>query len=72
MVVRNGWLVWRSRWPEPGLTAVLRWWAVTLLLTGLRAIDLRGGEPLRGFREALGRLSGAVSVIGETPGRMPV
>lgn len=72
MVVRNGWMVWRSRWPDPGTSATLRWWAVTILLALLRLIDFRHTGHTSGPVEAAGRLAGAFSLFGETPGGMKV
>lgn len=62
MVVRNGWYVWRQRWPSPPLSARLKWWGITFLLLLLRAPQ--GGS---GFVEACGRLAGAVEVIWRPP-----
>lgn len=72
MVVRNGWMVWRSRWPDPGTGAKLRWWAVTVLLALLRLIDFRNTGHTRGPVEAAGRLAGAFSLLNETPGGITV
>src|SRR5207247_932846 len=32
MVVRNGWFVWRRRWPNPGFVSCCKWWAITSVL----------------------------------------
>lgn len=71
MVVRNGWLVWRCRWPNPGTSAILRWWAVTVLLALFRLVDFRRSLRASGPAEAAGRLAGAFSLAGLTPGRLP-
>lgn len=69
MVVRNGWYVWRERWPQPGVVDRLKWWMTTALLTGCRAADsLRGGEGLNAFKEAAGRCWGMVSLPMTTSG----
>ena len=36
MVVRNGWYVWRVKFPKPSLKAKLKWHSITLLLIGIR------------------------------------
>jgi GT2 family glycosyltransferase len=67
MVVRNGWFVWRRRWPQPGMSDRARWWAVTLLLALCRLADLRGTSKLHGPSEAFGRLYGAARVLWKSP-----
>ncbi len=72
MTVRNGWKVWRLRWPSPSWPDRGRWWATTLLLAGCRLIDaVRGpGRTARiaAATEALGRLWGAVTLLWDRPG----
>ncbi len=63
MVVRNGWYVWRQRWPDPSLINRMKWWLITFLLAILRLPDFRG----QGFKEALGRFSGCLSVLFNPP-----
>ncbi len=68
MVVRNGWLVWRRRWPQPPRTARLRWWATTALLTLCQLGEaVRGPERAQALTEACGRLSGMASVLWKRP-----
>ena len=55
MVVRNGWFVWRRRWPRPGFADRARWWATTLVLAGCRLASGAGGRQAA-LLEALGRL----------------
>ncbi|HLF51241.1 glycosyltransferase family 2 protein [Flavobacterium sp.] len=40
MVVRNGWYVWRVKYPNPSLKAQLKWHAITLLLTAIRFTNI--------------------------------
>jgi GT2 family glycosyltransferase len=63
MVVRNGWRVWRLRWPSPPWPDRARWWGVTLLLAACRLVDAARG-PRRGeaLAEALGRFRAAVAL----------
>lgn len=63
MVVRNGWFVWRRRWPQPGLTDRAHWWATTLVLAGCR---LAGGSQVA-LLEALGRLWAMPGVLLRPP-----
>jgi len=62
MVVRNGWYVWRQRWPRPSAWDRMQWWSVTMLLTLCRLVDARQGGLLHGIEEALGRMAGAASI----------
>ncbi len=65
MVVRNGWFVWRQRWPDPKLIDRLKWWEITLLLALLRLFDIRSQGP----KEALGRFAGCFDVLFDPPMR---
>ena len=68
MVVRNGWYVWRQRWPHPPLGAVLRWWAVSLLLILCRLGDVvRGPQRGQALTEALGRGWGMLCLLAQKP-----
>ncbi len=67
MVARNGWYVWRQRWPHPGLGDRCRWWCVTLLLTLCRAANVFSATPRVAGAEALGRLWGALGVLIRPP-----
>jgi GT2 family glycosyltransferase len=62
MVVRNGWSVWKERWPNPSLADRFRWWCVTLLLASCRMADFRDPR-FQGVEEALGRFYGAMQVL---------
>ncbi len=68
MVVRNGWFVWRRRWPAPPLAERTRWWGTTMLLTLCQlGAALRGPRRLQAATEAGGRLSGMASVLWRQP-----
>lgn len=67
MVVRNGWYVWRQRWPRPSARDRIRWWSITLLLILFRLVDARNGGVLRSVEEALGRLIGAAFLLIDPP-----
>lgn len=68
MVVRNGWRVWRLRWPSPSWPDRGRWWATTLLLAVCRLGDaVRGPERTEALTEALGRLWGSATLLWDRP-----
>lgn len=68
MVVRNGWFVWRRRWPHPALIDRLRWWAITLLLIACRFGDVvRGPRRRQSLSEAIGRLFGIATLLISRP-----
>ena len=71
MVVRNGWYVWRQRWPDPPRRAGRHWWAISLLLTGCRLGDVvRGPQRRQALAEALGRGWGMLCLLGRKPARV--
>jgi GT2 family glycosyltransferase len=68
MTVRNGWRVWRLRWPSPSWPDRGRWWATTLLLVGCRLADaVRGPGRSAAAAEALGRLWGSATLLWNAP-----
>ena len=57
MVVRNGWYVWRVRYPSPSLKAKLKWHAITLLLANIRLVNsITGPDRKNAFMDYLGRM----------------
>jgi GT2 family glycosyltransferase len=69
MVVRNGWFVWRRRWPNPPAASNLRWWATTIVLTLCKLGDtVRGPARTQSLTEALGRMRGMVAVLSGNQG----
>lgn len=68
MVTRNGWFVWRRRWPEPSWPDRMRWWAITVLLSLCRLGDaVRGPMRSRALGEAIGRFWGMARLLASTP-----
>jgi len=56
MVVRNGWYIWRVKYPDPSLKARMKWHAVTLLLTGIRFSNtFTAAKKKEALTESLGR-----------------
>ena len=65
MVIRNGYYVWKLKYPDPGSKAVLKWHITAFLLTLIRGLNLlTGPERLDAFREFLGRITGWFSLWG--------
>jgi GT2 family glycosyltransferase len=64
MVVRNGWYVWRLRFPNPTLSARLKWNATVLLLAFFRFLNVvTGPQRMEAFAEFRGRLAAWVLLI---------
>jgi glycosyltransferase involved in cell wall biosynthesis len=68
MVVRNGWYVWRVKYPDPTIKARLKWHFTMLLLTLVRfGNSLTTEEKKEAFTEGLGRTSGWWSLLWNKP-----
>jgi len=68
MVLRNGWYVWRVKYPNPSLKARLKWHATAMLLTKIRLLNvLTTSKRKEAFTESLGRLVGWFSLIFNAP-----
>jgi GT2 family glycosyltransferase len=68
MVVRNGWYVWRVKYPIPTLKARLLFHLNVIVLLKLRFINsLYGNHKMEAFTEALGRLVGWFSLFLKKP-----
>ncbi|MCZ8197286.1 MAG: glycosyltransferase [Flavobacterium sp.] len=56
MVVRNGWYVWRVKYPNPSFKAKLKWHAITLLLIFIRFFNIfTTSEKKSALTESTGR-----------------
>jgi len=56
MVVRNGWYVWRVKYPKPSFKAKVKWHLITLLLLLLRFLNVfTTTKRKEAFTESLGR-----------------
>lgn len=68
MVIRNGWYVWRVKYPNPTFKARLKWHATAILLTKIRLLNV---ITTSGRKEALteswGRIVGWFSLIFNAP-----
>jgi GT2 family glycosyltransferase len=57
MVVRNGWYVWRVRFPHPSIKARIKWHLIMLLLANIRLMNiLTGPDRSAAFCEFCGRM----------------
>lgn len=68
MVVRNGWYIWRVKYPAPNLKAIMKWHATALLLTSIRFLNVFNSKKKKeAFTESLGRITGWFSLIFNKP-----
>jgi len=68
MVVRNGYYVWRVGHPDPDLKSKLKWHAITLLLTGIRFVNIfTTAKRKEAASETFGRLSAYVKLFFNAP-----
>lgn len=68
MVVRNGWYVWRVKYPNPSLNAFLKWHTITLLLAFIRFSNtFTTNRRKEAFTEFSGRMLGWFSLIINKP-----
>ena len=68
MVVRNGWCVWHTKYPNPSLKARFKWNAIALLLTVIRYLNvITTSQKKEVFTEAVGRTVGWWSLIFNKP-----
>jgi GT2 family glycosyltransferase len=62
MIVRNGWYVWRIKYPNPSLKAELKWHSITVLLTIIRFSNFFTSNKKEAITETLGRFVGWLSL----------
>ena len=63
MVIRNGWFVWRSHYPDPSLKNRVKWHATAGLLSFIRFTNaIKGPNRMQAWTESLGRLAGWLSL----------
>lgn len=68
MVVRNGWYVWRVKYPKPSLKAKFKWNAIVLLLAFIRFSNIFTTQKKKeAFTEFAGRLAGWISLFINKP-----
>ncbi|NJW54036.1 glycosyltransferase family 2 protein [Salinimicrobium oceani] len=68
MVVRNGWYVWRLKYPNPGFKARFKWHATSFLLTLVRIGNIvTTKEKRKALSESLGRINGWIGLLFNKP-----
>ena len=68
MVVRNGWYVWRVKYPKPSLKAFFKWNASVWLLILVRLTNvLTSNHKKEASTETLGRITGWLSLLFNPP-----
>ena len=68
MVARNGWYVWRVKYPKPGLKARIKWNLTFLLLMNLRFLNIvTTKNRYESLTESIGRLFGWFSLLFSKP-----
>jgi len=68
MVVRNGWCVWRTKFPNPSLKARFKWNLITFLLVSIRFLNIFTTKKRKeAFVESIGRVIGWVSLLFNKP-----
>lgn len=68
MVVRNGWYVWRLKYPAPTIKARCKWNSTVLVLTFIRLLNVvTTNKRKEAFTEFLGRFVGWITLIFNKP-----
>lgn len=70
MVVRNGFYVWRVKYPKPSIRAKYKWHAITFLLTLVRLTNIMTSSKVArkaAFTESMGRIAGWWSLLFNAP-----
>ncbi len=68
MVIRNGWYVWRVKYPRPKFRANLKWHGTALLLTIVRIGNIfTTNKKRKALTESLGRIAGWWSLFFNKP-----
>jgi len=68
MVTRNGWYVWRIKYPSPNLKARFKWNAIAFVLMLIRIVNvITTNKRKEALTEALGRCYGLISLIFNKP-----
>lgn len=68
MVLRNGWYVWRLKYPNPDLKNRLKWHGTAFLLTLVRMMNvITTNKKIEALTESLGRIIGWWTIIFHSP-----
>ncbi len=57
MVVQNGWIVWKEKYPNPDVESILKWNTITLLLAIIRIKNAFGDNEKGALQDAMGRFA---------------
>tara|TARA_R110001632_G_scaffold97231_2_gene203716 strand:+ start:872 stop:1843 length:972 start_codon:yes stop_codon:yes gene_type:complete len=64
MVIKNGWYVWRTKYPNPSIQSKLKWYAIALLLTSIKFTNIITNQNKKeDLNEAFGRLFGLMILL---------
>jgi GT2 family glycosyltransferase len=64
MVIRNGWYVWRLKYPNPSFKARFKWYIIHLLLIVIRFLNcVTTNKRKEAFNDAIGRIAGWWSLL---------
>lgn len=68
MVIRNGWYVWRVKYPKPDLKARFKWYVTAFLLTLIRFTNvITSNKKKEALTESIGRVIGWFSLLINRP-----
>ena len=68
MVIRNGYYVWRLKYPNPSFSAKLKWLLINLLLLTIRFMNVFTTKKRKAsLQESVGRIVGLLSLIFNKP-----
>lgn len=68
MVMRNGWYVWRVKYPNPSIKSRVKWNFTAMVLTKFRMLNIiTTSKREEAFTESLGRVVGWLSLIFNKP-----
>lgn len=68
MVTRNGWYIWRLKYPNPSFKARVKWNLITILLLKLRFLNIfTTKDKKKALTESLGRFVGWVGLLFSKP-----
>lgn len=68
MVVRNGWYVWKVKYPKPNVKARIKWNATSFLLTLIRFTNVfTSPKKKNALQETFGRFYGWISILFNAP-----
>ena len=71
MVTRNGWFIWRTKFPKPSFKNILKWYAISYVLIFIRFLNvITTKKRVEAFTESLGRVVGLFSLIFNKPKRI--